>query len=138
MVELNIHPTRTALRRAMKRIGKNPKGLEGIVIPVEQYNFKGGKKTKTPLAVEIHIHKNMCIPVVMHEILHVATVLCRKQKIKLNLGTRIGVTEELLAYYHTWVTQEVLKHFIPKINSDYNFSSDNIKKWARASTRQHK
>lgn len=135
-IEVMIYSNKASMRRAITAIGYKCDKTESMVIPVKVYDFSNnGRKKLQPLVAEMYLHKKISLPVLVHETVHAATTLLRRDKQKPNLSTKIGYTEELFAYTQTAILQDILKVFFPKRNSDYNF--DNIKKWARGSRKQN-
>lgn len=138
-VDLKVFASRAALRRAIKRLGYGSDRTEAIVIPCTEIKYdKKGKGVKTKLCAKLFITRNTTIPVISHECVHIAATLMRKYKHNLSLGSKIGLREEILAYYQTWALQEVLKHMGFGSNSDYEFTHENIRKWAKASVSSSK
>lgn len=133
-IDVKIYENKAAMRRAIRRIGFKADYTEAMVIPVEAYSFKNGKEEKLPTCAEMYLHKNVSMPVLVHETLHAATVTIRKNGKSLDLGLAIRRNEERLAYTQTDILQTVLKHFFPKKNSDYNLSD--IEWWAKNSVKE--
>lgn len=123
-IDVKIYASRGSMRRAVRGIGYNCDHTESMVIPIiAAYSFKDGVETRLDLIAEMYLHKNISLPVLVHETLHAATTVLRKQKKKLNLSSRITYKEELLAYTQTAILQDILTRFFPKRNSAYDFRS---------------
>lgn len=133
-IEVKIYKTKRSMRSALRRIGYNNVGYtESIVIPCDAYSYKDGKRKKLPLIGEVYIHEQATMPALVHETLHAATTLLRRNGADMNLSRRINKKEELLAYAQTSILQDVLKSFFPKKNSSYKL--DDLNWWANGSAK---
>lgn len=140
-VEIKIYSSRNGMRKAIRKFGPyKTAGLESIVIPcdIRKFNQDGSRGPKFK-RVFLFTHKNITWPVLVHESLHIATTLMRNHKQSLKISDRnIDLTEEKLAYWQTFVMEEILKHFKPTKNSDYGFTVEGIERWALGSRKHHK
>lgn len=132
-IEVRIYETKSGMRRAVRKLGYEVDYTESIVIPCRAFEFRNGKQFKLPLSGELYTHKNISLPVLVHETLHCATTALRFEKEDLNLSRKINYREELLAYKQTAILQDILKVFFPKTNSNHDLTD--IKWWARNSVK---
>lgn len=130
-VEVRIYSTRSSMKRHLRNIGYDSKHIGAIVMPVTHYVMKDGKWKKSPLIAEMVLHANIELPILAHETLHAATTVIREKRKSLKLGRNIGLNEERLAYVQTAILQDILRHFFPKKNSDYDLRD--VEWWARRS-----
>ena|SRR6187549_2659746 len=135
-IEVRIYETKAGMRKAVRKLGYDVDHTESIVIPCRAYEFRNGKQVRLPLSGELYTHKNINLPVLVHETLHAATTALRFEKADLNLRHKINYREELLAYKQTAILQDVLNVFFPITNSKYDLTD--IKWWATNSVKSSK
>lgn len=135
-IEVKLYGSRITMRRAIRSIGYNCDHTEAMLVPIiAAYSFKNGQEKKLDLVGEMYLHKNISMPVLVHETLHAATTVLRKQKENMNIGNKIAYREELLAYTQTSILQDILNEFFPKNNSKYVFGD--IKKWVKRGLKEN-
>jgi hypothetical protein len=132
-IEVKVYNTKSLMRRAIRRLGYECGHTESMVIPVEVYNFRNGVEKKMPMCAEMYLHKNVSLPVLVHETLHAATSVLRSKRKNLDLGSKITKNEERLAYMQTSILQDILKEFFPKSNSNYDLSD--LEFWVNGSVK---
>lgn len=138
LVEVKVYPTRGGMRRALRQnYGNDFTKTEAVVVPVTAYNFSKDRKERLPLVAEVFLHKQVTLPVLVHECIHVSTVIHRSKKWDFKIARNINSKEERFAYTMTYVIQEMMNIFKPATNTDdYNFSLDELGFWVRASRRK--
>lgn len=101
-ITLLIYSNNQTMRKSLKKRGmRNIRNVQGC-LPNNRY------------WCQMVLSKETSIDTVMHECLHAAAWLMRRNKMTPNLSRKYSKPEEVLAYYQNWVFQEVLTNFKPK------------------------